>query len=88
MPFTSFELPVIYRTSHRGQSVLGELVLDRSGTPGPRRLAFLELAQVFDNHKTGADAALEALQKAVEALVGPVQVAEYQRQVAEMEKPI
>jgi DNA recombination protein RmuC len=51
--------------------------------------AFLELAnQVFEKHKTGADAGLEARQKAVEAMVGPLQetLQSYRQQVDAMEK--
>jgi DNA recombination protein RmuC len=51
--------------------------------------AFLELAnQVFEKHKTGADAGLEARQKAVEAMVGPLHetLQSYRQQVDAMEK--
>ena len=51
--------------------------------------AFLELAnQVFEKHKTGADAGLEARQKAVEAMVGPLHqtLQSYREQVDAMEK--
>ena len=51
--------------------------------------AFLELAnQVFEKHKSGADAGLEARQKAVEALVAPLHetLQSYRQQVDEMEK--
>ena len=50
---------------------------------------FLQLAnEVFDKHKTGADAEMEARQKAVESLVGPLRetLQTYKLQVEEMEK--
>ena len=50
---------------------------------------FLQLAnEMFEKHKTGADAELEARQKAVEALVGPLRetLQTYRQQVEEMEK--
>jgi len=50
---------------------------------------FLQLAnEVFEKHRTGADAELEARQKAVEALVSPLQetLQGYKQQVDEMEK--
>ena len=51
--------------------------------------AFLQLAnEVFGKHRAGAEEDLEARQKAVEALVGPLRDAlqTYQRQVDEMER--
>ena len=50
---------------------------------------FLQLAnEMFEKHKTGYDAELEARQKAVEALVGPLRdtLQTYRQQVEEMEK--
>jgi DNA recombination protein RmuC len=51
--------------------------------------AFLQLAnEVFEKHKTGAEAELEAREKAVEALVNPLRetLHTYKQQVDEMEK--
>jgi DNA recombination protein RmuC len=51
--------------------------------------AFLQLAnEAFEKHKVGADAALEARQKAVQDLVSPISEAlsNYKQQIDEMEK--
>jgi DNA recombination protein RmuC len=50
---------------------------------------FLQLAnQVFEKHKAGAEAELEAREKAVQSLVGPIQetLRTYKQQIDEMEK--